>query len=200
MSGKDTDRPSAAKEHRARAPADAVPRDLDGITDGMTLCDTVKTACQKLSPFKRNMFLELFQQASRSRAPPSWWSRPPTAPARSATCCHRSACSVRPPHLYLRPSKPPPSRSRARSSVPTHHAHLDVGEDGRVQWLCITYRSIWMMAVAVRICSGTGSMLISALFVGSALPEARQPPLAPLRVPCLSPDRALSVLGKVVYR
>jgi len=134
------------------------------------------------------MFLQLFQQSSSSRAPPSWWSRPSRAPARSATCCHRSACSVRPPHSYLRPSRPPPSRSRARSSLPTHYAHLDVGEDGRVQWFCITYRSIWMMAVAVRIGSGTGSMIISALFVGSALLEARQPPLAPPCVPRLSPD------------
>ena len=176
-----------------------MPRNLHGEMQPGALHIPVKTACEKLSPSTRAMFLQLFQQSSSSRAPPSWWSRPSRAPARSATCCHRSACSVRPPHSYLRPSRPPPSRSRARSSLPTHYAHLDVGEDGRVQWFCITYRSIWIMAVAVRIGSGTGSMIISALFVGSALLEARQPPLAPPCVPRLSPDRALSCLGKVVY-
>ena len=159
----------------------------------------MKTACEKLSPSTRSMFLQLFQQSSSSRAPPSWWSRPSRAPARSDTCCHRSACSVRSPHSCLRPSQPPPSRSRARSSLPTHHAHLDVGEDGHVQWLFVTLCSIWMLAVAVRIVHGMGSMRISTLFVCSALIEARQSPLAPPCVPRLSPDRALSVLVKVVY-
>ena len=195
-----TDRPSGAKEHRSCAPADAAPRDLRGRKVRCLKFSTSKIRSQKLKPSSRSMFLELQHQVFCSRAPPSWWSRPSRAPARSSTCCHRSAWSVRPRHSCLRPPQPPPSRSRARSSLPTHHAHLDVGEDGRVQWLCITYRSIWMLSVAVCIARGTGSMRISALFVCSALLEARQPPLAPPCVPCLSPDRALSVHGKVVYR
>ena len=52
-------RPFSSEEHRARAPADAVPRDLDGKTDGAAPCLTVKTACQKLFPVSRSMFPEL---------------------------------------------------------------------------------------------------------------------------------------------
>ena len=39
-----TDRPIRLKEHRARAPADAAPRLLHGITAATIDCDTVKTA------------------------------------------------------------------------------------------------------------------------------------------------------------
>ena len=83
-----TGRPSGAKEHRSCAPADAVPRDLHGEMQPGTLHIPVKTACEKLSPSTRSMFLELFQQSLSSRAPPSWRSRPSRAPARSATSCH----------------------------------------------------------------------------------------------------------------
>ena len=123
-----TDRPSGAKEHRSCAPADAAPRDLRGRKVRCLKFSTSKIRSQKLKPSSRSMFLELQHQVFCSRAPPSWWSRPSRAPARSSTCCHRSAWSVRPRHSCLRPPQPPPSRSRARSSLPTHHAHLEVSE------------------------------------------------------------------------
>ena len=58
MVRKVTDRPIGLKEHTASAPAFVGPRHLDSTTDGAAECGTVKTACKKLFPFSRYMFLE----------------------------------------------------------------------------------------------------------------------------------------------
>ena len=47
-----------AKEHRDPARGRAAPRDLHGITGGITARDTVKTASPELSPVTRAMFLD----------------------------------------------------------------------------------------------------------------------------------------------
>ena len=47
-----------AKEHAARALAHAAPRDLDGTTRAAGARGTVKTACKKLAPVQRNVYLE----------------------------------------------------------------------------------------------------------------------------------------------
>ena len=56
--GEVTDRKFLLKEHTASAPAFVGPRHLDSTTDGAAECGTVKTACKKLFPFSRYMFLE----------------------------------------------------------------------------------------------------------------------------------------------
>ena len=51
---------------------------------------------------------------------------------------------------------------------------------GYVWWLFVTRRSMWLMAVAVRIRSEAGSMSTTGLYVSSALPVARKPSFARL--------------------
>ena len=64
------------KEHRARALFDAASCHLAGIKHGTAVCDTVKTACQKLFSVQRFMFLE-FSKSIRlhSARLDKWWRK-----------------------------------------------------------------------------------------------------------------------------
>ena len=66
--------------------------------------------------------------------------------------------------------------------------------------LCVRYRSLWMVTVAMHIRSEMALMSTSGLLVCSALTGARKPPFAPPYGHGCHPDRALPVLCKVVYR
>ena len=57
-----------AKEHGVRAPADAWPRDLASRRAVAVRSATVKTACKKLFPVKRSMFLQ-FADCSAHECP-----------------------------------------------------------------------------------------------------------------------------------
>ena len=84
--------------------------------------------------------------------------------------------------------------------LPTHYAQAAMSGTCYVWRLCVRYRSLWMVIVAMHIRSEIAVMFTSGLSVCSALPVARKPPLSPPYGHGYHPDRALPVLCKVVYR
>ena len=84
--------------------------------------------------------------------------------------------------------------------LPTHYAQAAMSGICYVWWLFVICRSLWLMAVAMRIRGEVESMSTSELCVCRALTVARKLPFAlPYGHGC-HPDRALPVLCKVVNR
>ena len=63
--------------------------------------------------------------------------------------------------------------------LPTHYAQAAMSGTYYVCRLCVRYRSLWMVIVAMHIRSEITVMSTSGLSVCSALPVARKPPLSP---------------------
>ena len=111
-----------AKEHRARASADAWSRDLASRTPAAVRCATMKTVCKKRVPFKKELVLQ-FADCS-AQAPSS---------LRRMWLMMRSSCYALPPALAgcMRSALDRPRRPQALSSRIRSHSrpscHFTVG-------------------------------------------------------------------------
>ena len=165
----------------------------------------MKVRSQKLKPCSKAVFLELQHQApslAGERRRHDGADHPQHLLARPRSCIgwHGVRAVTALVSAPATAAAKAPSRSRARSSLPTLTSYVDMSGVGSVRWLFITCRPMWMMVVAMRIGSEMDSMSISGLSICSALPDERQPPTAPRRGYCCHPDRALPVPGQAVCR
>ena len=128
-----------------------------------TSCAPLKTTdSNSCSGWRDLCSLQLQLQASRRRAPPTCseaWSRPSAAPGHPPTLAHRLPCTVQSLHACLRLRRPPPSRSRAHSSLTTQHSYIDTSSVGSVVMV------VRHVSVRVSDCSGRAYLQCDGLDV-----------------------------------